>query len=595
MTIPPYPGDKNFQKYKDGVYAVHYFTSERADTRPPACALLRVSGRKQSEDDKHSLPEQWRLNWEDAERRGFRIAAIYIDVLTGAERSRKAFQQMLTDGRNGLYRAIFATMNDRLFRNMWSAADLEELVEQHNIELYGTAEPIDKELLGLFAWVASRERKNIIKRTVMGREAIARDNGIPSGKPPFYLKVIHDERGKPHHIELDEYYAPIIRDLCIRYADGEQLRSIIRDLLKDVPRPKGKTKYGWTPQYINQILRATTLYGKWPFKEHFIEVPALIDKDLWDRVQLSVQERRHGSTGGRPARIPAPLSKLMYCAVCGQVMNSHVRDWDYTYKRLADGTKARYRVKHGKIKIKYVCGGMNHYPHIHQCRQPEYVRNEDIFPKVWDKLFNGLAHPERITVGIRKVLEQLENSDEQADLATIEKRLAKIEQKLLSYADQRSEGVITPEQQRELAMRLQDEKDTLVEEKAKLTSKTERMREALQLLAYVEPVARKLASKMKVLTDEDKIVFIRAACSRIWIDKNNEIEIELSLPGLEAFAKRAVEAEGANDSRNSSSPPLQSEPSDDSPEGGGGTTSAERHWDLPHTARCTHNTDCKRD
>jgi DNA invertase Pin-like site-specific DNA recombinase len=594
MTIPSYPGDKNFQKYKDGMYAVHYVPADRLDSRPPACALLRVSGRKQSEEDKHSLPEQWRLNWEDAERRGFRIVAVYIDVLSGAERSRKAFQQMLADGRNGLYRAIFATMNDRLFRNMWSAADLEELVEQHTIELYGTAEPIDKELLGLFAWVASRERKNIIKRTVMGREAVARNNGIPSGKPPFYLKVIHDERGKPHHIELDEYYAPIIRERCVRYADGEPLRSIMRDLLKDVPRPKGKTKYGWTPQYLNQILRSTTLYGKWPFKQYFIDVPALVDRNMWDRVQFSMQERRRGSEGGRPARIPAPLAKLMYCAVCGKVMNSHVRDWDYTYKRLADGTKARYRVKHGKIKIKYVCGGMNHYPDVHQCRQPEYVRNEDIFPKVWNKLYNGLAHPERITVGIRKVLEQLEHSDEQADLATIEKRLAKIEQKMLSYADQRAEGVITPEQQRELTTRLQDEKDALLAEKAKLTSKTERIREALQMLAYVEPVAKKMAGKMKDLTDEERIIFIRAACGRIWIDANNEIEIELSLPGLEAFAKREGDNEDASESDNSSSLPPQSEPSDGFHEGAGGTTNAERHWDLPHKVRCTRNTDCRR-
>jgi hypothetical protein len=346
---------------------------------------------------------------------------------------------------------------------------------------------------------------------------------------------------------------------------------------------------------MNQILRSTTLYGKWPFKQYFIEVPALIDKELWDRVQLSMQDRRHGSTGGRPARIPAPLAKLMYCSVCGQVMNSHVRDWDYGYKRLADGTKARYRVKHSKIKIKYVCGGMNHYPHVHQCRQPEYVRNEEIFPKVWDKLLNGLAHPERITVGIRKALDQLEKSDEQADLATIEKRLAKIEQKMLSYADQRAEGVITPEQHRELAMRLQDEKEALLEEKARLTSKTERIKEVLELLlAYVEPVARKMAAKMKDLADAEKAIFIRAACSRIWIDGNNEIEIELSLPGLEAFAKRESAEEDASDSRNNSSPPPQSAPSDGSHEGGAGTTNAVRHCDLPHTARRRHNTDCRR-
>jgi hypothetical protein len=37
------------------------------------------------------------------------------------------------------------------------------------------------------------------------------------------------------------------------------------------------------------------------------------------------------------------------------------------------------------------------------------------------------------------------------------------------------------------------------------------------------PVAKKMAGKMKDLTDEGKIIFIRAACGRIWIDANNEI------------------------------------------------------------------------
>jgi hypothetical protein len=40
--------------------------------------------------------------------------------------------------------------------------------------------------------------------------------------------------------------------------------------------------------------------------------------------------------------------------------------------------------------------------------EPEYVRNETIFPKIWEKLYNGLAHPEVITVGIRKFIEKLE-------------------------------------------------------------------------------------------------------------------------------------------------------------------------------------------
>ncbi len=111
---------------------------------------------------------------------------------------------------------------------------------------------------------------------------------------------------------------------------------------------------------------------------------------------------------------------------------------------------------------------------------------------------------------------------------------------MLSYAEQRAEKIITPEQHRELTTRLQDEKATLTEEKVRLASKAQRLQEAREMLAYVEPVARKMAEKMKNLTGEEKAIVIRAACRRIWLDGQNEIEIELYLPGLEALASSGL-------------------------------------------------------
>lgn len=588
MTIPPFPSEKEFKRQKDGFYAIYEF-KPADENHPAACLYLRVSSRKQSEEDRHSLPEQWRLNWEDAVQRGFEVVAVYIDVLSGASRHRKGFHQMMADSKAGKFKAIFATMNDRLFRSMWAAADIEELVEQLKIELFGSVEPIDKELLGLFAWVASRERRNIITRTKMGREAVARENGIPSGRPPFYLVIIRDKEGKPDHIELHPYYAPIVKELCVRYAAGEPVRTIIRDLFKNVPRPSGKiTKYGWTLQYLNQILRSPTLYGKWPFKEHFIDVPAVIDKETWELVQFSMRQRRTSPEKGRSARIPAPLSKLLFCAECKQAMTSHARDWDYRYKVLADGTKARYRTDLAKPKIKYVCGGMSHYADIHRCRKPEYVRNEVIFPKIWKKFEDGLAHPEEITVGIRACIDLLENSDEQADLRATEQRLAKIEEKLLSYADQRSEKMITKTQQLELSKPLQEEKETLVKDKAKLAVQAQRLQEARELLAYVEPVARKMAEEMVDLTEAEQAIVLRAACRRIWLDSQNEIDIELYLPGLHALATNGLPGAPQD---NTASPQPESEPSSDSHEALSGTTNGPRRGGLSNKARCRRNMD----
>jgi len=54
------------------------------------------------------------------------------------------------------------------------------------------------------------------------------------------------------------------------------------------------------------------------------------------------------------------------------------------------------------------------------------------------------------------------------------------------------------------------------------------------------------------LTDDEKAIFIRAACRRIGLDSQNEIEIELSLPGLEALAASAPQ-----DSQDNTASPLR--------------------------------------
>ena len=264
-------------------------------------------------------------------------------------------------------------------------------------------------------------------------------------------------------------------------------------------------------------------------------------------------------------------------------MLSHAQDWDDTDSTLAAGTKRWSRVQHSKLKIKYICGGMNHYPHVHRCRKPEYVRNEDLFPRVWNKLYEGLKHPERITVGLRTLIDQLKHSDEQAGLRTAETRLTMIEQKLLRYAEQRSEDQITATQQRELSAPLLEEQQTLLEEKANLQAGTQRIHEARELLAYVEPVARRLFAWLGDLTDYEKAIVIRAACQRVRVYGANEIEIEFSLPGLEAFVANGLPEDPQG---TTASPPARITTFRRFSNGVIGHGHRLRHWDLSNMARC---------
>jgi hypothetical protein len=75
---------------------------------------------------------------------------------------------------------------------------------------------------------------------------------------------------------------------------------------------------------------------------------------------------------------------------------------------------------------------------------------------------------------------------------------------MFSYADRRAEGTMTPKQQCELVRCLQDEKEALLEKGVKLTSKSERIKKALQRPACAEPVAKKMADPLKALAAEER-------------------------------------------------------------------------------------------
>ena len=143
-------------------------------------------------------------------------------------------------------------------------------------------------------------------------------------------------------------------------------------------------------------------------------------------------------------------------------MMTHARDWDYVYHTLKDGTRARYRAQKGKLKVKYVCGGQQHFGF--KCRKPEYVRDTFLFPCVWEKLCEALGNRTLLLAGMQSRLVALESADEIDELRRIEARLDKAHQRELSYAEQRAEKTISKEIHAELMLRLNDERKELGED-----------------------------------------------------------------------------------------------------------------------------------
>ncbi|GAI71246.1 unnamed protein product, partial [marine sediment metagenome] len=131
----------------------------------------RVSSQEQAED-KCSIEIQAQAIEEQGQRQGDTIVKHYVDIQSGRDikKDREQFEQMLKDAKLGLFDKIVAWRPDRLFRGLAPAAKLARTLDETGITIEGVILPIDRNLIGLWAWVAEQEIEAISTRTQGGRE-----------------------------------------------------------------------------------------------------------------------------------------------------------------------------------------------------------------------------------------------------------------------------------------------------------------------------------------------------------------------------------------------------------------------------------------
>jgi DNA invertase Pin-like site-specific DNA recombinase len=551
----------------------------------PTAIYIRVSSPKQASEGKGSLAEQFHAVWEETIRRNGQPIVVYADVCTAVNRNRLAFNVLIEDLREGKIDMIGCWHSTRLVRTQLAAGELEDAIENldKKVEMFAITDTLDPDVLGVLAWAGRWERKAFRERSLMGRQAAVADNRPPSGKLPFWIDVVRDETGKPVGYVLKPV-AEWIKWAAESYANGIGSTAIAARFNREgVPRATKRTKYGWTRQYIAQILKYPALKGKWgPFWGQFIDVPALIDEATWNQIQERMQENR--TSTGRPAKHFVALRGLLYCGVCGLKIGTHVRDWDYTYKLLKDGTKKRYRVKKKNLRIKHVCSGQQLYGR--KCRKPEYVHTKVLFPRVWAKLCEALKNKQLLLAGLESQLQALESSDEIEELHNIEKRLDVLHDRELSYSEQRADGLINKTIHHELLMRLREQKRELLQTREVLSQQVKLIEEARQQRETAHSLLAVLPEILIDLSKQDQEQLVMALIARVDVSGENEVSITLrlspdairDLPILHEEASHQPESEQLSDSQ-----PVVSDNSK--------SQVLVRHGQQMNVARCKRNKD----
>ncbi len=293
------------------------------------------------------------------ERKGWSVAREHVyrdDAVSRAEfKRRPGLIAMLNAAESGAFDAVVLRDESRLGGDMHrTGLVLQDLIEHgihvfyyfddEEVQLSGAT---DKMLVAVRSFAAELEREKISERTREHLLIKARRGLNVGGRVYGYEnKEVRDSERRLHvNYELSPTEAPIVQEIFTRYARGDGLRLIIKDLnARQIPKARvGKRGTGsWSTSAVWSMLRNERYRGVlvWGRREKtyrrgtrvrlatdprdwvVAERPELriVSDELWFAVQARIAEttKRTGRKGGRPPRYL--LSGMVRCSQCGGPM-----------------------------------------------------------------------------------------------------------------------------------------------------------------------------------------------------------------------------------------------------------------------------------
>lgn len=324
------------------------------------CRLSEEDRNKQSEtDDSSSIQNQKSMLLQYAITQGWEIYSLYSDDdYTGSDRNRPEFQRLLKDAEQRKFDIILCKTQSRFTREL-------ELVEKYihglfpvwgirfisivdNADTANKGNKKSRQINGLVnEWYLEDMSENI--RSVLTNR---RQNGFHIGAFALYgYKKDPEQKGR---LIVDEEAAAIVREVFTLFSQGHGKTAIAR-MLNDrgVPnpteykrlhglryqQPKQRNSTLWkyyaiSDMLTNEIYIGNMVQGKYGSvsykskqnrprpKSEWYRVEgtheAIIDRDLWDRVQAMIAQKAKPFAAGTVGL----FARKVRCANCGYIMRS---------------------------------------------------------------------------------------------------------------------------------------------------------------------------------------------------------------------------------------------------------------------------------
>lgn len=396
----------------------------------PAVIYARFSSSGQREE---SITGQIRDCTAWAERNGFQIVDTYEDrARTGTNDRRPAFQQMIRDAKSGSFSAVIVWKMDRFSRSRYDAAVYKAQLSKLGIRVFSAMEPITDGpeaiiVEGLLESLAEFYSRNLSQNVKRGNYDSALEHKTVGMRFLGYRPDAAD------HFEIDPGTAPIVKRIFSEYTSGKSIQQICADLNADGYRMR--TGKPFDKSAIPRILKNERYTGVYIFSDLVRDeggMPAIIDRETFDRAQDLLSIRRHSPAASRGIRYL--LTGKIFCGECGSPMTGESA-------RSSSGTVYSYYICNERKK-----GGCD-LPRVSREKIEDHVVrilsekvNDDDF---CESLADLAVRQQEADLADRGPLDALE-----ADLRDVESRIQNIEKAIES-------GIITTG----LSSRLQDLED----------------------------------------------------------------------------------------------------------------------------------------
>jgi site-specific DNA recombinase len=237
---------------------------------------------------------------------------------------------MLADVAAGRIDTIVTWHVDRLHRRILDLEELIELVERHPVKI-ATVTAGDVNLDNSTGRMLARITTSVARQESEHKAERIRSKHRESasqGRPTFGRTIPFGYVASATGISPDRKQAPIVREIFKRFASGESLRTIGRDLTgRGVEGQRGRTR--WTNSGLGYLVDNPTYAGYRHYNGERTKGTwqPIIPEELWETVHaLRVATKAEHPSLNRQGKGNNVLSGLLFCSCGNPMYRSTLRD-----------------------------------------------------------------------------------------------------------------------------------------------------------------------------------------------------------------------------------------------------------------------------